>query len=112
MFFFFFYLPNSLTTPSPIPFEPPVTIVTFPSYLSLDVAIASVRKAASLVPETRDLAVVYTLTPTKARLINPQFTDVISFRFIFSLFRRDLGPRDISKGFMGYLALKEGRTPG
>lgn len=103
--FVFFYLPNSLTTPSPIPFEPPVTIVTFPSYLSLDVAIASVRKAATLVPETPDLAVVYTLTPTKARLINPQFTDVI-------LFRRDLGPRDISKGFMGYLALKEGRTPG
>ena len=29
-------LPNSLTTPSPIPFDPPVTIVTFPAYLRFD----------------------------------------------------------------------------
>lgn len=29
-------LPNSLTIPSPIPLEPPVTIVTLPRYLRLD----------------------------------------------------------------------------
>lgn len=41
-------LPNSLTTPSPIPCVPPVTIVTFPWYLRLDEAMASVvREVAS-----------------------------------------------------------------
>ena len=70
-------------------------------------------------PETRDFAVVYTLTPTKSptkpRVINPQYSRLQTiqfyFKFIFSLFKRGLGPRDISKGFMGYLALKEVRTP-
>lgn len=34
----FIFLPNSLTIPSPIPFDPPVTIVTFPAYLRFDVS--------------------------------------------------------------------------
>ena len=32
------FLPNSLTTPSPIPLDPPVTMVTFPAYLRFDVS--------------------------------------------------------------------------
>lgn len=44
------FLPNSLTTPSPIPLDPPVTMVTFPAYLRFNFP-ASVAIFPTAVPE-------------------------------------------------------------
>lgn len=42
------FLPNSLTIPSPIPLEPPVTIVTFPLYLRLGEPAADMSRPCTV----------------------------------------------------------------